>query len=424
MIKKIGIIGLGHVGTSVVESLKKYSSLIRERSSLSLKIKKVCDANKSRRNFAKKLGVPFTTDYNDLTNDPEIDIIVELIGGIEPANSIILSALNKGKSVVTANKALLATKGKKIFALAQKNRKRVGFEASVCGAIPLIKSTSEGLVCCDVKKIYGILNGTTNYILYKMQRENIDFASSLNEAQVQGYAEKKADLDINGVDSLHKLCILSYLCYGIWPSLDKVYAEGISKISLLDIAYAKDLGYQIKLLSIAKKEKGSLDIRVHPTLIPIDHPLSQVALAFNAVYFDTKPAGDLLFYGQGAGGVATSSSVISDIVSIASGHKGFIRSQGKAKIKNIADIKTRYYIRCMVMDSPGVLAKISKILASYKISIASVNQKERREGKFVPIVMQTHQAKESNMQKAINNINRLKVIKSPLQIIRIEDLPS
>ncbi len=422
MIKKIGIIGLGNVGEAVVRSLKRYRSLIASRTSLKVEVKKVCDVNKAKRRLAKDLSVSFTCDPYEVINDPQIDIIVELIGSIEPAATFVKESLKRGKSVVTANKALLAQKGKEIFSLAKKNKKRIGFEASVCGAIPLIKSISQGLVSCEVKKIYGILNGTTNYILYKMQKENIDFNVALDEAQSKGFAEKRPALDINGTDALHKLAILSYLCYGVWPSLNKIYAQGISKISLLDILYAQELDYNIKLLAIAKKEGDYLDLRVHPTLIPCDHPLSKVALAYNAVYLNTQPAGDLLFYGEGAGGVSTSSSVISDIVSIASSSDEFIRKEERISLKNIKDVKSRYYIRFMACDRPGVLAKISKILSSLNISIASVTQKGRKLGKFVPIVMLTHEAKQNNINKALEKIDKLRVIKSPSQIIRIEDL--
>ncbi|MBN3040480.1 MAG: homoserine dehydrogenase [Candidatus Omnitrophica bacterium] len=422
MNKNIGIIGLGNVGEAVVESLNRYSALISRRSSLELKIKKVCDISRGKKVIADKFRLPFTCDPYEIIDDPQIDIIVELIGGIEPARTIILKALDRRKNVVTANKALLATSGKHIFSVAQKRKRRVGFEASVCGAIPLIKSTSEGLVGCEVSKIYGILNGTTNYILYKMRQENIDFSCALKEVQERGLAEKKPDLDIKGIDTLHKLCILTYLYYGLWPDLKAIHTEGISKISLLDIQYAQELEYRIKLLAIAKKGKSSLELRVHPTLVSVEHPLSHVSLNYNAVYYHTQPAGELLFFGEGAGGKPTSASIISDIVSIASGNKGFVRNAEKVRLKDFKNVETRFYIRCLALDSPGVLAEVSKILASYDISIASVNQKERKEGKFVPIVMLSHKVKEDNMEKALKKIDSLKVIKRPSQIIRIEDL--
>ncbi len=422
MIKKIGIIGLGNVGEAVAKSLKKYSALISRRFPLKIKVEKVCDTDRAKSKIAKSLGFSFTTNPRELINDPQIDIIVELVGGVEPAYTFIKESLKKGKGVVTANKALLARKGNQIFSLAKAKKACIGFEASVCGAIPIVRSISAGLVGCEVKRIDGILNGTTNYILHKMEKDNIDFDRSLKEAQDKGLAEKKPDLDVEGIDALHKLCILTYLCYGVWPSLDKVYTEGISKISLLDILYAKELNYKIKLLAIAKKEKGCLDLRVHPALVSSGHPLSGVGEAFNAVFLDTQPAGELLFYGKGAGGVPTSSSVISDIVNIACGYQRLLRKEEKMVIKDISDIRARYYIRFMAQDNPGVLAKVSKILASFKISIASVNQKEKQEGKIVPVVMITHKVKEGSMRQAIVKIDKLSLIKSPSQIIRIEDL--
>lgn len=422
IVKRIGIIGLGTVGEAVAVSLRKYSSLISRRHPFKLQVKKVCDLRKSKSRIAKKLGCLFTTDYLEIVNDPSIDIVVELIGGIKPAYELIIKALKNKKGVVTANKALLAAKGKEILSVSESTDMRIGFEAAVCGAIPLVKAVSEGLAGCEVSKIYGILNGTTNYILDKMDKEKLDFSEALKQAQSKGLAEKQPKLDIDGIDTLHKLCILSYLCYGVWPVFDKVYTEGISKISLADVLYAKELNYRIKLLAIAKKAKGALDLRVHPALISIEHPLAQVSGAYNAVYLDTKPAGELLFYGEGAGGVPTSSAVMSDIVSIAYNDEAFIRKQEAASLFKTKNANSRYYIRFMAQDSPGVLAKISKVLSSLKVGIASVTQKERKKGKLVPIIMLTHQASADNINKAVAAIDRLRVIKSPSQIIRIEDL--
>ena len=420
--KKIGIIGLGTVGEATVASIKKQRSLIDKRTSINLKVVKVCDARKHKARIAGKYSVSFTNNPYDIINDPAIDVVVELIGGIEPAKTYILESLKNGKDVVTANKALLAKYGKQIFNVAGKLNRSIGFEASVCGAIPLIQIISRGLVACKVKKLYGILNGTTNYILYMMAKEKMSFSSALKEAQRKGFAEKKANFDIDGIDTLHKISILSYLCFGTWPSLNNIYVEGISKISLLDIVYASELSYTIKLVAIASKEKNRLDLRVHPALIPCEHPLAQVNLAFNAVWLDVYPAGELLFYGEGAGGVPTSSSVISDIVNISLAKPSFIQEISSIKFLNIGNIVNRYYIRFMAKDRPGVLSKISKILASLDISIASVTQKERKERNFVPIVMVTHQAKEANIQKAISRIDRFSVIKGPSCVIRIENL--
>lgn len=421
MAKKIGIIGLGTVGWQVLKTLRDNFPLIANRTSLDIEIKKVCDIDKKKGKAAKALGVDFTQNPYDIINDSQIDIVVELIGGINPAAALIKDALKSNKSVVTANKALLARSGKEIFELAAKKGLSVGFEASVCGAIPIIRSVSESLVGCQVNRIFGILNGTANYILDKMEKDGLGFKEILRQAQEKGFAEKDPSLDVNGGDTLHKLCILSYLCYGFWPCLAKVYTEGISRISLLDITYAKELNYRIKLLAIAKKEKKSLDLRVHPVLVPEKHPLSTVSLAYNAVTLYTRPAGQLLFFGEGAGGAPTSSSVVADIVNIASGNRAFRRRQINADITDINEVKNQYYLRCMVQDKPGALAKISQILASFNISISSVNQKLRNRGKFVPLIMVTHEAKEGQAKKALSKIDKLTIVKSPSQLIRIED---
>jgi len=422
MVKKIAIIGMGTVGEATIRSLKKNAALISRRKDLDVEIKGVCDVRKEKETVAKSLGVAFTTDAYQLINDPEVDVIVELIGGIEPAKSLILAALKNKKHVVTANKALLAQHGAEIFNVALENNVAVGFEASVCGAIPLIEGVSRGLVSSEIKKIEGILNGTTNYILHRMTEERMDFALALKEAQKKGFAEKNPHFDVEGIDTLHKLCILAYLCFGVWPKLDKVYTEGITKITLMDILYAEELGYRIKLLAIAKKEDHDLDLRVHPALVCFDHPLAEVDDAYNAAFLDTVPAGQLLFYGLGAGGAPTSASVISDVVNILLGGNEFFRGEEKVKLKNIKEVTTRYYLRFMAKDRPGVLAAIAKVLASCKISIASVQQREVSKGKLAPVVILTHRAKEADLQKALARIDKLDIVKHPTQVIRIEDL--
>lgn len=422
MLKKVGLIGLGTVGQEVLVTLKKNSSLIARRTSLDLEIKKVCDSKKAKRKIANNFSLAFTTNPYEIINDPEIDIVVELIGGVEPACTLVKASIKNKKSVVTANKALLAKEGRVIFDLAAKKGVSLGFEASVCGAIPIIKSVSEGLVGCKVDRIFGILNGTANYILYRMEKDELSFEKSLRQAQRKGLAERDPTLDIEGGDTLHKLCILSYLCYGVWPDLSKVYTEGITRISLMDILYAKDLNYRIKLLAIAKKDKKSLDLRVHPVMVPLGHPLSGVSCAYNAVALSTHPAGDLFFFGEGAGGVPTSSSVVSDIVNIACGNKAFERKEENMRIVKNSEVKNQYYFRFMVQDKPGVLAEISRIFAFFNISISFVNQKMRSRGKFVPLVMITHQAEEKKVRKALQKIDKLSVVQSPSQLIRMEEL--
>ncbi|MBN2483352.1 MAG: homoserine dehydrogenase [Candidatus Omnitrophica bacterium] len=422
MVKKVGIIGLGIVGEATLNSLLHYQSLIKKRTSLTVCVSKVCDINPRKKKLIRDRKVKFTSNPHEVLNDPEIDVVVELIGGIHPAKGFILEALKNKKHVVTANKALLATSGKEIFQYAHRAGRNIGFEASVCGAIPLIKSISEGLIGCDVRSLYGILNGTTNYILYKMSQEQMSFKDALKDAQAAGFAEKHPHLDIEGKDTVYKLCILSYLSFGVWPNVHEIFVEGISKINPLDILYAHDLAYRIKLLAIARKEKKTLSLRVHPTLIREDHPLSEVDCAVNGVWLDTHPAGELLFYGEGAGGVPTSSAIIADIVSVCVNRGVFAREEWNCTMKSIDELRTRYYLRCMVLDMPGVLAKITRILALHKISIASVHQKERAQGEFVPIVLITHDVQESNVKNALQEIDKLKEVKKTSQCIRIEDI--
>ena len=422
MIKRIGILGLGVVGEAVVKTLLRYKHLIEKRTSLKIEVRKVCDIKKEKKKIVSRWNIPFTTDPYEVIEDPTIDILVELIGGIEPARKYLLTALKKGKDIVTANKALLAQCGEEIFSTAAMLNRSIGFEASVCGAIPIIKSISEGLVSCQINKLYGILNGTTNYILYKMHRDKVKFKDALKEAQKKGLAEHLPHLDLEGMDTLHKLCILTYLSFGRWPQIKNIYVEGISQITPLDIVYAEELSYRIKLLAIAKKENKKLSLRVHPTLVRRDHPLSEVNYAFNAVWLDTYPAGQLLFFGEGAGGVPTSSAVVADIVGVSLGRGLPQIKKEDIQFGDINNLRTRYYIRFMACDRPGVLAKISKILASFKISIASVTQKERSRGQFVPIIMLTHEAREIDLKRALRKIDKLEIIKPPSQLIRIEDL--
>jgi len=422
MKKRIGIIGLGVVGEATLKTLIKYKNLIKKRTSVEIEIAQVCDKNRRKKEIADKFGLSFSSNPFSIIENPQIDILVELIGGLTPAYEYITAAIKRRKNVVTANKALLAQYGEEIFSLAERMKVNIGFEASVCGAIPLIRSIRQGLVGCEVKKLYGILNGTTNYILHKMSTENLEFNQALKEAQEKGFAERNPSLDIEGIDTLHKLCILSYLCFGIWPKQEDIYTQGIKGISHLDILYAEELSYRIKLLAIAKKNQKKLFLRVAPTLIRKEHPLSQVSSNFNAVWLNTYPAGELLFYGKGAGGFPTSSAIISDLVGVEQEKGFFLQKKEKIEIERISNLKSRYYIRFMAQDLPGVLAKISKILASFKISIASVTQKERRKGKIVPIVMLTHEAKEKDLREAIARIDRLDVIKPPTQVIYIEDV--
>jgi homoserine dehydrogenase len=426
----IGIIGFGNVGSGVVRILRDRKKLLSDKIGSEINIKKICDKDiLSKRNVSVDKSL-LTRDAKLIIDDPQIDIVVELMGGIHPAKEFIAEALKKGKNVVTANKALLAQEGKELFARAQDCGKNIYFEASVGAGIPIIKSLREGLVSNKFNSIFGILNGTSNFILSQMSKNNCTFNDALREAKIKGFAEKDPTLDIEGIDSAHKLILLTYLCFGKLVNLNDVYTEGISCVSLSDINYANELGFQIKLLAISKREGDSLEVRVHPTLIPNTHLLAQVSGVFNAIYVSSDLAGNILFYGPGAGQFSAASAVVSDLVDLTQDIKAglfrpilnIILDKSIKKLRRIDEFESRYYIRFMALDKPGVLAKISGVLAKFGISIASVTQKERRKAHSVPIVMILHEAKEKSLRTALEIIDRLNVIKEKLVAIRIEDV--
>lgn len=426
----VGLIGFGNVGTGVIKILKEKKSLLSQKIGLEIDVKMICDKDiSSKRSISVDKNI-ITRDAQKILNDPQIDIVIELIGGIHPAKEYIQEALKKGKNVVTANKALLAEEGRELFTLAKDRGKSIYFEASVGGGIPIIKSLREGLVANQFNSIYGIVNGTSNFVLSQMSEANCSFSEALKTAKLKGFAEKDPTLDIEGIDSAHKLILLTYLGFGRMVCLKDIFIEGISNISLADINYAKELGFEIKLLAIAKKENGELEVRVHPTLIPQAHLLSSVSGVYNAIYVSSDLAGNLLFYGPGAGQLSAASAVVSDLVDLTQDVKaGLFRStlnivpdNSVKKLRNIDDTQGRYYIHFTAVDKPGVLAKISGILAKYGISIASVTQKQRSKAQVVPIVMIAHEAKERNLHLALTEIGRLNVIKAKSVAIRIEEV--
>jgi homoserine dehydrogenase len=426
----VGLIGLGTVGSGVVKVLREKKSFLSDKIGLEINIKKICEkALAAKRNLMVDKYL-VSRNINEIINDPQIDIVVELIGGIHPAKEYITAALEKGKHIVTANKALLAQEGRQLFALARDSGKNIYFEASVGAGIPIIKSLREGLVANKFYSIFGIVNGTSNFILSQMSSNNCTFEVALREAKLKGFAEKNPTLDIEGIDSAHKLILLAYLCFGRLVNLDDIFIEGISRISLADVDYAKELGFEIKLLAIAKKEADELELRVHPTLIPKSHPLSSVSGIFNAIYVSCDLVGNLLFYGPGAGQLSAASAVVSDLVDLAKDiEAGLFRptlnilaDKSIKKLRRIEETESRYYIRFMAIDKPGVLAQISGILAKFGISIASVTQKERKKARVVPIVMIIHEAREKNLQQALEMIDHLKVIKQKSVAIRIEEV--
>jgi homoserine dehydrogenase len=369
-----------------------------------------------------------TKDLSKVLYDPEIDIVVELIGGIHPAKDIILEAIRQGKHVVTANKALLSEAGKEIFDLANRCGVCVGLEASVGGGIPIIRAFKEGFIANRLDLVYGIINGTSNFILTKMEDEGLSFKEALELARAEGYAERNPILDTGGMDSAHKLSVLAYLGFGLAARPNEIFTEGILDIEPLDIHYARELGYAVRLLAIAKRSGRNLELRVHPTLLRKEHLLASVKGIYNAIFVKGDLVGETLFYGEGAGRFPTSSSVVSDIVSIGRGISESCRAEPcfgfKKTVERIAKIdtvKVRHYIRFSAIDKPGVLKRIAGVLARHRISIASVTQKEERREKAVPIVMMTHEAEERAMREALDQIARLDVIKRKPVRIRIED---
>lgn len=426
----IGIIGLGNVGGGVVKSLIEKKYMIFEKTGIHVNVLKVYDKMSKRYRELKISSGVAAKSVDEILNNPDIDIIVELVGGIHPAREIILKAIKNGKHIVTANKALLARNGSEIFKSAMDSGLDVGFEASVCGALPVIKALKESFAASRLNTLYGIVNGTSNYILTRMAMDNYSFSEAVREAQNKGIAERDPSLDIDGEDACHKLCILAMLGFGVDVKPQDIYVEGIRGIELQDINYARDWNYEVKLLAIAKRYDNKISLRVHPTLIPEQHLLSAVKYEYNAVFLVGDMIGDSMIYGKGAGRFPAASAVLSDILDISrniilSGgkKKNVINKQNRAqggKIADIGDLTARYYVRFQAIDRPGVLKGIASILAKNKISIATVSQKERKEGTVVPIIMLTHEANESSMNKALKEIDRMSFIKKRSVRIRIE----
>jgi len=429
---KIGILGLGTVGTGIAKILYDNAPLITSRLGATLTLKKCADID-----LQKNRGIQFedgvlTSDAYEVVNDPEIDIVLEMIGGETIAKDLILKAIDNGKHIVTANKALLASQGNMLFKKATEKGVSIAFEPSVGGCMPIIKTIRESLVGNHIVSISGILNGTCNYILSKLTNEGVSFKDALSEAQAEGFAEADPTLDIEGFDTAHKLAILSSIAYGAEINLNDIYVEGISNINAMDIEFANQCGYRIKLLAITKFTKNAaIDARVHPTMIPFSNPLSNVNGSLNAVTISGDAVGDIMLYGHGAGMMPTASAAISDTIDIARDLLNGIHTRvpmlsfkmdriKKIPAQPIDEISTYYYIRFSALDQPGVLSKISGILGDHDISIKSVHQTERKSNGAVPIFMLTHQAKEAEIQKALSKIFSLDVITVSPSLIRIE----
>ncbi|MBN1930458.1 MAG: homoserine dehydrogenase [Desulfobacterales bacterium] len=428
----IGLLGCGTVGTGVAKILIENRELIRSRVGTPLVLKRVADIDLNKeRGISFDEGV-FTSDAQKVVDDPEIDIIIEMIGGNGISKDLILRAIKNGKQVVTANKALIAGQGNALFKAAADKGVDLAYEASVGGCIPIIKTLRESLVGNHIKSMTGILNGTCNYILSKITDDGSTFEEALSEAQARGYAEADPTLDVEGFDTAHKLAIIMSLAYGMEINLKDIYIEGISKISPMDIEFAGQFGYRIKLLVISKNKGDRVEARVHPTMIPFDNLLSNVNGTLNAITISGDAVGDILLYGHGAGMLPTASAVISDTVDIArnilTGTHGRIpllsyqmENIKKIPVMPVDEISTHYYFRFSAADRPGVLSKVSGILGNHDISIKSVHQKGRKSNGSVPIVMLTHIAKEANVQKALTKIVCLDVMCDRPVLIRIED---
>lgn len=420
----IGLIGFGTIGSGVVETLNRNLPLIEEKVGVEVVLKKIVDLD-----IVTDRGVQvdphiLSTNVDDILEDPDMDIVIELIGGYQPALKFILKAMENGKHVVTANKALLAKHWEEILETAFKNGVRVCFEASVGGGIPLLEPLNDSLAANQIQSIYGIINGTANYILTKMSEEGREFEEVLKEAQALGYAEQDPTFDVEGHDTAQKLIILTILGFGVFIKQEKFHVEGISLITPQDILFAsEELGCVIKLLAISQLADGELEVRVHPTLVPKDHLLAAVKGVFNGVYIVGDVVGPVMMYGPGAGMLPTASAVVSDCMDIIGDpNKPLLygpQNTNVESIKPITDVISRYYLRITAIDKPGVLHAISGILSDLNISIESVNQERRDEGQEVPIFMVTHHAKEQNMLLAVERIESLESITKDTVFIRL-----
>ena len=432
-----GLLGLGTVGGGVVKILESQRATLEERAGCHLELAGIADLDTETPREGidlqglKKRGVFKSVD--DIVRDPGVAVVVELIGGLEPARTFILKALAAGKHVVTANKALLAHHGAELYAEARRRGVTLAFEAAVAGGIPLIRAVKDGLVANRILSVFGIVNGTCNYILTKMTDEHLDFGMVLKEAQAHGYAETDPTFDIEGNDSAHKLQILVTLAFRTFVDLKHIHTEGITRVTAQDIEYASELGYRIKLLAIAKAAPTGVEVRVHPTMIPAASPLAAVSGVFNAVFITGDAVGDLMFYGRGAGQLPTASAVWADLLEIATRVAHDIPATGlelpsaapnALLVQPMDDVRTCYYLRVMAQDRPGVLSRVTGVLGENDISIASMIQKGRGGREAVPIVMMTHEAREKDMRRALAAIDRLGDVASATTMIRVEGGPA
>ncbi|MBO8159565.1 homoserine dehydrogenase [Thermosyntropha sp.] len=424
---RIGLLGCGTVGSGVVKLLEQNKDIIANRAGETVVLHKVLERDVEK---CYQLGIPaekIAQDIDDILNDEEIDIVVELIGGLEPAFSYVIGAINRGKHVVSANKDLIAVKGREIFKAAEENNVDFYYEASVGGGIPIIYPLKQSLAANRIKEVIGILNGTTNYMLTKMTREGLSYEQVLKEAQELGYAEADPTSDVEGLDAARKIAILSSIAFNSRITLDDVYVEGITGITPADINYAAELGYVIKLLAVAKQDdEGNVEVRVNPAFIPVSHPLAGVNDVFNAVFVKGDAVGDVMHYGKGAGQMPTASAVVGDIIEIVRnmrcGSNGRIgcTCYDEKRVLKVDDMKARFYIRMTVVDRPGVLAGIAGVFGNNNVSIAAVLQKEGED--MAELILITHEVRERDLRKSLDEVKTLDTVGSINNIIRLEGL--
>jgi homoserine dehydrogenase len=425
---KVGLIGLGTVGSGVVEILRRHREHFRTRAGVDIEIARLADRDPARAEALGLAGEEFTADAADVIGDPDIDVVIELIGGTGAARGIVLDALAAGKSVVTANKALMATSGKEVLDAAAAAGVDVAFEASVGGGIPIIGPLKHALVSNEIQRVMGIVNGTTNYILTRMAEDGLDFETALAEAQERGYAEADPTADVDGHDAGAKIAILASIAFNSRVTADQVPTEGIRDIRPIDIEYAREMGYAIKLLAIARRTADGIDVRTHPTMLPVEHPLAGVDGVYNAIYVVGDSVGETMFFGEGAGSGPAASAVVGDVIEVARhiageclGLVGCTCSE-EYPVRDIDDLVSRYYFRLRVQDRPGVLAATSDVLGKHDVSIASVIQKEIYESGEAEIVFVTYEATESNVRAALDDMLALDVVSGIGAVIRVQEL--
>ena len=433
----LGLVGGGTVGGGVYQALQRNGALIASRLGVKFSVIQVAVRELAKARAVKLPASQLTADWQAVVKNPQVQVVVEVMGGTTTARSVVLQALRLGKPVVTANKALLSAHGEELFAAAQQAGTNLYYEASVAGGIPIIKVLREGLIGNRITRLYGIVNGTCNYILTRMKREGVDFATVLADAQRLGYAEAEPSLDVDGHDAAHKIGILASLAHGFWVNPKDVHVEGIRHISSQDIQFAGQLGYTIKLLGVVKRadangrgeDNARIQVSVYPCLIPNAHVLANVNDVFNAVYVRGDIVGDTLYYGRGAGQDATASAVLSDLADAALDLKfgtkhripPFVPHERAGAVLPMAGVTSRYYVRLAVVDRPGVFAKVAAILAKAKIGISSIMQPEGHEGAVVPVILMIHDASNAAMVRALAQIARLPVVKGAPVMIRVEN---